>query len=59
MCGGAYWELQYLHSKSIDSHISVSTEAPALEEYKPSASVQSLLITPETGWKEQQKIFIE
>ena len=29
--------------------VSVSTETPALEEYKHSDSVQSLLITPETG----------
>ena len=30
--------------------VNVSTETPTLEEYKDSASVQSLLITPETGW---------
>ena len=29
--------------------VSVSTETPTLEEHKNSASVQSLLITPETG----------
>ena len=35
---------QYLHSKSIDSQVSVSAEAPTLEDYKHSASVQSLLL---------------
>ena len=37
-------ELQYLHSNSKNSQVSASAEAPALEEYKYSASVQSLLL---------------
>ena len=41
---GAPCELQYLRSNSKNSQVSASTEAPALEEYKYSASVQSLLI---------------
>ena len=32
------------------SQVSVSTEAPALEEYKHSASVQSLFLLLETGY---------
>ena len=36
--------LQYLRSNSKNSQVSASTEAPALEEYKYSASVQSLLL---------------
>ena len=41
---GAPCELQYLHSNSKNSQVSASAEAPALEEYKYSASVQSLLL---------------
>ena len=41
---GAPCELQYLRSNSKNSQVSASTEAPALEEYKYSASVQSLLL---------------
>ena len=43
-CGGAPCELQYLHSNSKNLQVSASAEAPALEEYKYSASVQSLLL---------------
>ena len=43
-CGGAPCELQYLCSNSKNSQVSASAEAPALEEYKYSASVQSLLL---------------
>ena len=46
MCG----ELQYLCSNLVDSLVSVSAEAPTLEEYKHSASVQSLLLLLETGY---------
>ena len=46
---GAHWELQYLHSNLLDSQVSVSAEAPALEEYKHSASAQSLFLLLETG----------
>ena len=42
--GGAPYKLQYLRSNSKNSQVSASTEAPALEEYKHSASVQSLLL---------------
>ena len=41
---GAPCELQYLCSNSKNSQVSASTEALALEEYKHSASVQSLLL---------------
>ena len=41
---GAPCELQYLRSNSKNSQVSASAEAPALEEYKYSASVQSLLL---------------
>ena len=41
---GAPCELQYLCSNSENLQVSASTEAPALEEYKYSASVQSLLL---------------
>ena len=41
---GAPCELQYLRSNSKNSQVSASTEALALEEYKYSASVQSLLL---------------
>ena len=41
---GAPCELQYPHSNSKNSQVSASAEAPALEEYKYSASVQSLLL---------------
>ena len=34
---------------AVSLKVSVSTDTPALEEYKHLASVQSLLITPETG----------
>ena len=37
-------ELQYLRSNSMNLQVSASAEAPALEEYKYSASVQSLLL---------------
>ena len=33
-----------LHSNLLDLQVSISAEAPALEEYKHSASVQSLLL---------------
>ena len=46
---GAHWELQYLHSNVVDLQVNVSAEAPSLEEYKHSASVQSLLLLLETG----------
>ena len=46
---GAHWELQYLRSNLLDSQVSVSAEASTLEEYKHSASVQSLLLLLETG----------
>ena len=46
---GAHWDFQYLHSNLLDLQVSVSVEAPALEEYKHSASVQSLLLLLETG----------
>ena len=39
---GAHWELQYLYSNQVDLQVSISAEAPTLEEYKHSASVQSL-----------------
>ena len=41
---GAPCELQYLCSNSKNLQVSASAEAPALEEYKYSASVQSLLL---------------
>ena len=41
---GASCELQYFCSNSRNSQVSAPTEAPALEEYKYSASVQSLLL---------------
>ena len=41
---GAHWELQYLCGNLVDSQVSVSAEAPTLEEYKHSTSVQSLLL---------------
>ena len=41
---GVPCELQYLRSNSKNSQVSASAEAPALEEYKYSASVQSLLL---------------
>ena len=41
---GAPSELQYLCSNSKNLQVSASTEASALEEYKYSASVQSLLL---------------
>ena len=37
-------ELLYLHSNSKNLQVSALAEAPALEEYKYSASVQSLLL---------------
>ena len=48
--GAADWELQYLRSNLVDLQVSVSADAPTLEEYKHSASVQSLLLLLETGW---------
>ena len=47
---GAHWELQYLCSNLADLQVSVSAEAPTLEEYKHSASVQSLLLLLKTGY---------
>ena len=46
MLGGGWrcGELQYLRSNSKNLQVSASAEAPALEEYKYSASVQSLLL---------------
>ena len=46
---GAHRELQYLCSNLVDLQISVSAEAPVLEEYKHSASVQSLPLLLESG----------
>ena len=43
-CGELLIELQYLCSNSENSQVSASAKAPALEEYKYSASVQSLLL---------------
>ena len=45
---GAPCELQYLCSNSKNLQVSASAEAPALEEYKYSASVV-FIVTPETG----------
>ena len=56
---GAHWELQYHHSKSIDSQVSVFTEALALEEYKHSASVQSLLLLLRLVERRQEHKVIE
>ena len=47
---GAHRELQYLHSNLVDLQVSVSAEAPALEEYKHLASAQSLLLLLKTGY---------
>ena len=41
---GTPCELLYLRSNSKNSQVSASAEAPTLEEYKYSASVQSLLL---------------
>ena len=35
------------------SQVSVSAEAPTLQEYKHSASVQSLLLLLETGYRQK------
>ena len=47
---GAHWDLQYLHSNLLDLQVNVSAETPTLEEYKHSASLQSLLLLLETGY---------
>ena len=50
MSGELIESSQYLCSNLVDSQVSVSAEAPILEEYKHSASAQSLLLLLETGW---------
>ena len=46
---GAPCELQYLRSNSMNSQVSASAEAPALEEYRILSFSTVFIVTPETG----------